>query len=318
LTTLHNFSGPDGSTPYAGLTQTLLAPVGFVGTTSTGGAHGDGTIFEVFSNGTFKKLFDLCAQKACADGSTPFGGFSLDTIGFSWGTTTYGGSANHGLLLAMGNDLSTYSSEHDFCVGGGCTDGMFPQSAPVQQTKGPFYGTTTLGGTGGAGTVYKMDVGDKPFIRFVRGSGEVGQTIEILGEGFDAGTTVTFGTLPAKRTIVLDTYLTATVPSGATTSTVTVVDPLGTLKSNVAFLVVPQVSSFTPSSGAVGISVTITGVSLKQTLAVSFNGIPATTFTVKSDTEVIATVPTGATTGKIEITTKGGNTFSAGSFTVTP
>jgi hypothetical protein len=45
--------------------------------------------------------------------------------------------------------------------------------------------------------------------------------------------------------------------------------------------------------------------------------VQATTFKVKSDTQVTATVPTGAKTGHIVITTLGGTATSSGLFTVT-
>ena len=72
-----------------------------------------------------------------------------------------------------------------------------------------------------------------------------------------------------------------------------------------------------PTSGSVGTPVTITGVSLTQTTKVTFGGVAATKFSVNSDTEVTATVPTGAKTGKIAITTAGGVATSSGVFTVT-
>ena len=52
-----------------------------------------------------------------------------------------------------------------------------------------------------------------------------------------------------------------------------------------------------------------------QTTKVTFHGTSAT-FTINSDTQVTATVPTGATTGKIAVTTKGGSAQSATNFTV--
>jgi uncharacterized protein (TIGR03437 family) len=52
-----------------------------------------------------------------------------------------------------------------------------------------------------------------------------------------------------------------------------------------------------------------------QTMRVAFNG-KAASFTVVSDTEITATVPTGATTGKIRVTTKGGSVTSSTDFTV--
>jgi hypothetical protein len=57
-----------------------------------------------------------------------------------------------------------------------------------------------------------------------------------------------------------------------------------------------------PNSGKVGATVTILGNNLTGATAVSFNGTDAT-FTVVSKTEITATVPTGATTGKIQVTT---------------
>jgi len=60
----------------------------------------------------------------------------------------------------------------------------------------------------------------------------------------------------------------------------------------------------------------ITGSGLRQTTKVTFGGIAATTFTVNSDTKVTATVPPGAVTGKIAITTPGGTATSVASFTV--
>jgi hypothetical protein len=96
-----------------------------------------------------------------------------------------------------------------------------------------------------------------------------------------------------------------------------VTTPSGTLKSAQLFKVIPVISSFTPASGPVGTKVTITGTGLTGATAVTFGGVKATTFTVNSGTQIIATVPTGAKTGKIKITTPGGAATSIGTFTVT-
>ena len=79
---------------------------------------------------------------------------------------------------------------------------------------------------------------------------------------------------------------------------------------------VPAISSFSPASGPVGISVVLTGSGLTNASAVKFNDTAASTFTVNSDTQLTATVPTGATTGTIAVTTPGGTAVSANSFTV--
>jgi hypothetical protein len=78
----------------------------------------------------------------------------------------------------------------------------------------------------------------------------------------------------------------------------------------------PTVTSFTPASGAVGTSVTITGTNFTGATAVRFNGTSAT-FTVASATSITTSVPTGATTGVISVTTAGGTANSASNFTVT-
>ena len=79
--------------------------------------------------------------------------------------------------------------------------------------------------------------------------------------------------------------------------------------------VMPTITSFTPASGPVGMSITITGTGLKRTTKVTFGGVVAT-FVVNSNTQVIATVPSGAVTGKIAVTTPGGHAVSSGTFTV--
>ena len=89
-----------------------------------------------------------------------------------------------------------------------------------------------------------------------------------------------------------------------------------------ALAAAPTVTSFTPPSGVVGATVTITGTGFNDTgsvvSAVSFGGTTATTFTVVNDTTITATVPAGATNGVISVTDPEGTGTSATSFNVTP
>jgi uncharacterized protein (TIGR03437 family) len=105
------------------------------------------------------------------------------------------------------------------------------------------------------------------------------------------------------------------VPSGALTGPITVTNQAGTGSSPATFGVTPTISSFSPGSGKVGSKVTITGNAFTGASAVTFNGAPAV-FTVNSYTQITATVPSGATTGRIAVTTAGGTGTSSSSFSV--
>ena len=115
-----------------------------------------------------------------------------------------------------------------------------PYGGLVQHTNGNFYGTTFAGGDGCCdGTVFGLSTGLGPFVAFVRGMGRVGQTGGILGQGFTGTTGVSLNGTPAMFAVESDTFILATVPTGATTGYVTVTTPTGTLTSNKPFYVIP-------------------------------------------------------------------------------
>ena len=70
-------------------------------------------------------------------------------------------------------------------------------------------------------------------------SGEVGAAVRILGTDLTGATSVSFNGTAAVFTVVSPTYITTTVPVGATTGEVQVTTPNGTLSSNVPFRVNP-------------------------------------------------------------------------------
>jgi hypothetical protein len=81
---------------------------------------------------------------------------------------------------------------------------------------------------------------------------------------------------------------------------------------------VPTITSFTPTSGAAGTSVVITGTNFTSAGAatVGFNGTTATTVAVNSNTQLTATVPAGATTGRLTVQNADGTATSSTDFTV--
>jgi large repetitive protein len=244
----------------------------------------------------------------------PIAALTVGTDGNLYGAASKGGKAGYGALY----EITTAGKEkllYSFCVVA-CADGYVPTTPMVLHTDGIFYGNTAGSSLGGS-VFYSLKTGLKPFIKLVTWSAKVGATVEILGQGFTSATGVTFDGVAAKFDNISDTYMTAVVPAGATTGVVTVKTFTSTMTGDRTFLVVPQITSFTPTSGTVGTLVTITGVSLTQTTAVTIGG-KAAAFTVKSDTQVTATVPAGAkTSAAISITTAGG-TASFGKFVVVP
>ena len=79
----------------------------------------------------------------------------------------------------------------------------------------------------------------------------------------------------------------------------------------------PTITSFSPTSGPTGTTVTIEGTNFTGTTAVAFGGIGGESFTVESSTRIIAVVPMGANTGPITVTNASGTGTSATDFTVT-
>jgi hypothetical protein len=80
--------------------------------------------------------------------------------------------------------------------------------------------------------------------------------------------------------------------------------------------VAPRITSFTPPHGGVGASVTINGANFTAVTSVTFKGVSAS-YVVNSAAKITATVPAGATTGKIGVTTTAaGTATSAGNFTI--
>ena len=248
LKTLYNFCSivnsdgdcVDGELPIGGLLQATDG--NFYGTTLGGGVSnscpypdvGCGTVFKITPNGALTTLhnFDF------TDGDAPFSGLVQGTNGNFYGTTYYGGANGLGTVFKI-RPSGTLTTLYSFCSQSSCTDGQQPYAGLVQDTSGKFYGTTIVGGLDGDGTIFSLSVGLGPFVRTSLGYGKVGAAVKILGTNLTGATSVTFNGTPATFTVELPSVIKATVPAGATTGTLQVVTPNGTLSSNVPFRVAP-------------------------------------------------------------------------------
>jgi hypothetical protein len=131
----------------------------------------------------------------------------------------------------------TLTTLYSFCQQTNCPDGAEPYAGLVQATDGNLYGAPFLGGATNVGTVFSIGVGLGPFVEALPGAAQVGMTIDVLGQSLTGTTAVSFNGTAASFSVISDTYLTATVPSGATTGPLTVITPGGKLKSNKKFLI---------------------------------------------------------------------------------
>ena len=181
---------------------------------------------------------------------------------------------------------------------------------------------TNPSGTGSSATAFTITT--PPIITsFTPPIGRVGTEVTLTGSNFTGTSAVAFnGTPAATFTVDSGTQLRANVPSGATSGPISVTNPSGTGSSVTNFTAIivigrPVITSFTPSSGPVGTQVTLTGSSFTNVTAVAFNGTPAATFTIDSNIQLRATVPSSAATGPISVTNSFGSASSATNFTVT-
>lgn len=197
---------------------------------------------------------------------------------------------------------------------------------PTGAHTGPIDVTTTDGTATSAASFVVTATDEASIDSFSPSGGAVGISVTINGTNFTGATEVKFNTTVATTwTIVSSLEITATVPTGATTGKISVKTPVNTATSASDFTVtgvVPTITSFTPTSGPVGTTVTINGTGLSDVTIVRFNTTDQTTFTVNpSGTQITAKVPTGATSGLIYVVAPGGTGSSSGAtpstFTVT-
>jgi uncharacterized repeat protein (TIGR03803 family) len=150
-TILHSFTGgSDGSFPNATLITDGLG--NFYGTANTGGARNEGVVFRYSANGVFKLLHSFTGGH---DGAAPEGMLLRDATGNLFGTTFGGGSKSKGTVYKIAANGHP-SILHAFT---GSSDGANPYAGVIEDSAGNLYGTASLGGGEGFGTVYRLAPG---------------------------------------------------------------------------------------------------------------------------------------------------------------
>src|ERR1039458_9600618 len=148
-TVLYSFTGgADGGNPGAGVIHDSAGNL--YGTTTSGGTAGQGVVFKLSTAGQETVLYSFTGG---ADGGYPSAGVIRDSAGNLYGTASYGGTADVGVVYkvdAAGQEtvLDTLPAPHD---------GASPTAGVVRDSAGNLYGTTGAGGAQNAGVVYKLD-----------------------------------------------------------------------------------------------------------------------------------------------------------------
>ena len=194
---------------------------------------------------------------------------------------------------------------------------------PEGATTGPV--VVTVGTQSSAGVTFTVtSAPSRPVIEKLKPAlGPVGTNVKIKGSNFGTSPgTVTFnGTnAPVNPDSNWESAkIQVKVPEGATTGSVVVTTAGGKSSAGVSFTVTipaPVISSLDPSSGPVNTQVTIDGANFGSSGTVTFNGTTASTTSWDTD-EIETSVPSGATTGPVVVTTSGGQSSTGVTFTVT-
>lgn len=339
LTTLYTFCAKancaDGAFPVGNLVQATSGD--FYGTTEGGGAYGRGTVFKMTQSGTVTTLYSFKL-------GSPVAGLVQATNGDFYGAAQRGGEYSHGRVFKI-TPNGKLTTLYNFCSEPHCPDGAAPDGTLIQAADGNFYGPT-LGANIEYGTVFKITADGKLTTLYTFctlnacADGDGPSTLVQAADGNFYGATYGYGMYDCGTVFEL-------TPAGTLTTLYSFDDTDGcapfagllqatngkfygtpyfggnnscSMGCGTVFSLDVGLPSFVealPYSGKVGKNIKILGQGLTGTTAVSFNGTAAS-FTVKSDMYLVATVPNGATTGFVTVTTPSDMLTSNRQFRVTP
>ena len=332
LTVLHEFTGSDGAGPLANPIEG--SDGNLYGTTSGDVNIFPSTVYKYTPSGQFSTIFTFDFAQA----SDVAGPVTEGTDGNLYGTAAFGGTTDNGSIFKIsktGKLLNTY----DFPGGSG---GQAPYGNLTQTSDGSFYGTTYTGGNTVKlyGTVFKMDkTGAVSIIYYFQGGFDGASPIGglTLGtDGFLYGTTSSGGTANGYGTlfrISTSGQYEQLYTFSPDVGDAPVAPPLqhtnglfyGATEYGGGYgygaiyrldMGLGEFITFVRASGKAGYTAQILGQGFTGATSVTFNGIPAASFTVDSDTYMTAVVPQGATTGPVEVTTSAGTLKSNVNFRI--
>jgi len=337
VTLLHQFDGTHGRLPAGGL---LIGSNGnLYGMTMQGGTNNLGTLFQLTPSGEYTVLWNFTE----ADGyikSAPF--FGLGSLiqgsdGDLYGVLPLGGAHNSGSVFRITTGGSVVWNT-PMPVG---TQGLL--SGLTLGADGNFYGVANSSGTNGVGFIYNVTTDGILKVKYIFDTSHAynpGGALVLSSDGSLYGIAESGGplrhgalfrytpdgvTFPLYFTEATGFYynteggdLLTAMPDGSIYGTA---PRDGANLSGTVYrygFLPPTIASITPASGKIGTSVNIVGTNFTKTSVVKFNGVLAPASTVILPTLIKTTVPAGATTGQIKVTTQIGSVVSATVFTVLP
>jgi uncharacterized repeat protein (TIGR03803 family) len=305
---VHSFNITDGSSSGSGLSR--AADGRLYGTAIAGGPFGGNGAVGPFTG--MGVIFRLSSAQIAVNEVSPSSGVGEAGAAL----TVLGGGFAPGVTVTIGGVDATNVT---------VADPTFLYLLMPALSPGTYDVTVTAPGGAASAThpaAYVVGGAGPTITSFTPTAGPTNTKVTINGTGFAGVSSVKFNGQAAPFTVLSPTQLTANVSSGATTGKITVKTPVGTATSATDFIVVskPTVTGFTPGSGVPGTTVVITGTNFDTVSAVAFNGVVwvGATFTINSPTQITATVPSTATTGKIKVTNPAGVAYSVGAFVVPP
>jgi hypothetical protein len=173
--------------------------------------------------------------------------------------------------------------------------------------------SATIADAGGAGTIVNDDVSQT--IGFSPAQGAAGTIVQITGTRFSHVSSVRFNGVATLFVVKSPTSITAVVPLLGTSGPISVTTSEGTSTSATNFIVLPRVIAFAPAAARPGAGIFVVGTGFFGVTSVKIGNVAAP-FTVLAPELIQVTVPAGATTGKISVTTTSGTAVSAVSFRV--